>query len=166
MGIAALWAPLTLLLLPSLVAYGGAELQPGAAGQGTAPGTHHHAQAGFLEDLAVVVVGVPHGPAAEVPLRVLLLARVDEPHVAIGPFLEGIEVLGLLQQGRCGAGQNNKEKSKRTLLVYCNLIFVPCYKTCNTEGKKSFFYDQPSSRKRNSERIACSEVLSKRARAV
>lgn len=94
------WVPLTLLLLASLVAYGGAEVQPGPAGQGAAPGAHHHPQAGLLEDLAVVVVGVAHGPAAEVPLRVLLLARVDEPHVAVGPFLEGIEVLGLLQQGK------------------------------------------------------------------
>lgn len=46
-----------------------------------------------------MVVGVAHGPAAEVSLGVLLLAGVDEPHVAVGPFLEGIEVLGLLQQG-------------------------------------------------------------------
>lgn len=95
-----LCAPLTLLLLPSLVADGGAELQPGPAGQSAAPGTHHHPQAGLFEDVAVVVVGVSHGPAAQVPLRVLLLARVDEPHVAIGPLLEGIELLGLLQQGK------------------------------------------------------------------
>lgn len=87
-----------MLLLPSLVAYGGAKLQPGSVGQSAAPGTHHHPQAGLLEDLAVVVVGVAHGPAAEVSLGVLLLAGVDEPHVAVGPFLEGIEVLGLLQQ--------------------------------------------------------------------
>lgn len=90
---------LTLLLLSSLVTYGGAQLQPGTAGQGTAPGAHHHPQAGLLEDLAVVVVGVTHGPAAEVPLRILLLTGVDEAHVAIRPLLEGIEVLGLLQQG-------------------------------------------------------------------
>lgn len=89
-----------MLLLPSLVTYGRAKLQAGSPRQGTAPGAHHHPQAGLLEDLAVVVVGVAHGPAAEVSLRVLLLAGVDEPHVAIGPFLEGVKVLGLLQQGR------------------------------------------------------------------
>jgi len=91
-----------LLLLPSLVAYGGAKLQPGPAGQSAAPGAHHHPQAGLLQDLAVVVVGVAHGPAAEVPLRVLLLAGVDEPHIAVGPFLEGVEVLGLLRAGQVG----------------------------------------------------------------
>lgn len=94
--------PLTLLLLPSLVAYGRAKLQPGSAGQGAAPGAHHHPQAGLLQDLAVVVVGVAHGPATEVSLRVLLVAGVDEPHVAIGPFLEGVEVLGLLWRGKRG----------------------------------------------------------------
>lgn len=65
--------PLTLLLLPSLVTYGWAKLQPGSAGQGAALGTHHHPQTGLLKDLAVVVVGVAHGPAAEVSLCILLL---------------------------------------------------------------------------------------------
>lgn len=112
-SLGSLWVPLTLLLLPSLVAYGGTELQAGPTRQSTAPGTHHHAQAGLLEDLAVVVVGVAHGPAAEVPLRVLLLARVDEPHVAIGPFLEGIEVLGLLRQGRWGERARQQEEQEK-----------------------------------------------------
>lgn len=96
MGMGSPASPLTLLLLPRLVADGGPQLQPGPAGQGTAPCTHHHTQAGLFQDLAVVVVGVAHGPAAQVPLRVLLLAGVDEAHVAVRPFLEGIEALGLL----------------------------------------------------------------------
>lgn len=120
-----LWVPLTLLLLPSLVAYGGAQLQPGAAGQSTAPGTHHHTQAGLLEDLAVVVVGVAHGPAAEVPLRVLLLARVDEPHVAIGPLLEGVEVLGLLQRDRSGGrARQQGDEQENVINVLQPVIFA------------------------------------------
>lgn len=61
-----------------------------------------------------MVVGVAHGPAAEVPLRVLLLTRVDEPHVAIGPLLEGVKVLGLLQRTRWGgrARQQGEEQEK------------------------------------------------------
>lgn len=129
--------PLTLLLLPSLVAYGGAELQPGPAGQGAAPGTHHHAQAGLLEDLAVVVVGVAHGPAAEVPLRVLLLARVDEPHVAIGPLLEGVEVLGLLQQGRWGGRARQRREEQENVTSMLQPDTLPCCKT-HYRGKKAF----------------------------
>lgn len=106
-------APLTLLLLPSLVAYSGAKLQPGSAGQSAAPGAHHHPQAGLLEDLAVVVVGVAHSPAAEVSLSILLLAGVDEPHVAVGPFLEGIEVLVLLRQGKRGWERRAARKRAR-----------------------------------------------------
>lgn len=60
--------------------------------QGAGACTHHHAQAGLLEDVAIVVVGVAHGPAAQVALSLLLLAAVDEAHVTIGPLPEVVKV--------------------------------------------------------------------------
>lgn len=54
---------LTLLFLPGLVADGRAQLQSGAVGQRAAARTHHHTETRLLQDLTVVVVGVPHGPA-------------------------------------------------------------------------------------------------------
>lgn len=89
---------LTLLLQPRLVADGRPQLQAGAIGQGAGLRTHHHAQAGLLEDVAVVVVGVAHGPAAQVALRLLLIAAVDEAHVAIRPLAEVVEVGWLLDR--------------------------------------------------------------------
>lgn len=99
-------APLTLLLQPSLVADGRPQAQAGAVGQGAGPGAQHHAQARLLEDVAVVVVGVAHGPAAQVALRLLLVAAIDEAHVAVGPLAEVVEVGRLLdrhpKEGRSG----------------------------------------------------------------
>lgn len=60
--------------------------------QGAGACAHHHAQAGLLEDVAIVVVGVAHGPAAQMALSLLLLAAVDEAHVAIGPLPEVVKV--------------------------------------------------------------------------
>lgn len=65
---------LTLLFLPGLVTDGGAQLQPGAVRQAAAAGADHHAQAGLLQDLAVVVVGVPHRPPRQVPLGILVFS--------------------------------------------------------------------------------------------
>lgn len=93
---------LTLLLQPGFVADGGAQLQAGAIRQGTGPGTHHHTQAGLLENVAVVVVGVTHGPAAQVALCLLLVAAVDEAHVAIRPFAEVVEVPWRLESAQKG----------------------------------------------------------------
>lgn len=90
---------LTLLLQAGLVADGGPQLQAGAVGQGAGLSAHHHAQARLLEDVAVVVVGVAHGPAAQVALGLLLVAAVDEAHVAVGPLTEVVEV-GRLLGGR------------------------------------------------------------------
>ena len=89
---------LTLLLQPRLVADGRPQLQPRAIGQGAVLRTHHHAQARLLEDVAVVVVGVAHGPAAQVALRLLLLAAVDEAYVAVRPLAEAVKVSWLLQR--------------------------------------------------------------------
>lgn len=93
---------LTLLLQPSLVADGRPQLQARAVGQGAGPRTHHHAQARLLEDVAIVVVGVAHGPATQVALRLLLVAAIDEAHVAIRPLAEAVEVGWLLD--RCTEG--------------------------------------------------------------
>lgn len=65
---------LTLLFLPGLITDGRAQLQPGAVRQAAAAGADHHAQAGLLQDLAVVVVGVSHRPPRQMPLSVLVLS--------------------------------------------------------------------------------------------
>ena len=92
------------MLKPRLVADGGPQLQAGAVGEGAGPGAHHHTQARLLEDVAVVVVGVAHGPAAQVALGLLLVAAVDEAHIAVGPFAEVVEVGRLLERGGRGRG--------------------------------------------------------------
>ena len=104
------WA-LTLLFQARLVADGGPQLQAGAVGQGAGPSAQHHAQARLLEDVAVVVVGVAHGPAAQVALGLLLVAAVDEAHVAVGPLAEVVEVGRLLEGARKGrTGEPTKRK--------------------------------------------------------
>lgn len=44
-----------------------------------------------------MVVGVAHGPTAQVPLRVLVFAAVDIADVAFRPFLESIILLDVLE---------------------------------------------------------------------
>lgn len=106
---------LTLLLQPRLVADGRPQLQAGAIGQGTGLRTHHHAQAGLLEDVAVVVVGVAHGPAAQVALRLLLVAAIDEAHVAIRPLAEVVEVGWLLDRRTQGRQVKSTKTKPNTL---------------------------------------------------
>lgn len=65
---------LTLLFLPSFVTYGGSELQSGSVWQRAPPRTDHHTQTGLLQDLTVVVVGVPHGPARQMSLSVFIFS--------------------------------------------------------------------------------------------
>lgn len=91
-------ALLTLLLLPGLVADGWPQVDLAALGDRAVAAAHHHAQAGLLEDAGVVVVGVAHGPAAQVALRLLLVAAVDETHVAVRPLAEAVKVSWLLQR--------------------------------------------------------------------
>lgn len=66
-------ALLTLLLLPGFVTDGGSQVDLAALLGGAVPAAHHHAQARLLEDAGIVVVGVPHGPAAQVALGVPVL---------------------------------------------------------------------------------------------
>lgn len=105
------------MLQPCLVADGGSQLQAGAVGQGAAPGAHHHAQARLLEDVTVVVVGVAHGPAAQVALGLLLVAAVDEAHVAIRPLTEMVEVGWFLEREGKDGGVDLASTSHGTLLI-------------------------------------------------
>ena len=59
---------LTLLLLPGFVTDGRSQVNLAALLGGAVAAAHHHTQAGLLEDAGVVVVGVAHGPAAQMPL--------------------------------------------------------------------------------------------------
>lgn len=88
------------MLQTSLVADGWPQLQVRAILQGAGACAHHHAQAGLFEDVAIVVIGVAHGPAAQVALSFLLLTAVDEAHVAIRPLPEVVEVSWFLGKDR------------------------------------------------------------------
>ena len=89
----------TLLLLPRLVADGGPDGDLRAALLvDAALAADEDAEAALLEDGDVVVVGVAHGPARGVLLRLLRRGRVDEAAVPVGPLLEGVEALAL-QEG-------------------------------------------------------------------
>ena len=57
-----------------------------AAGQDAAARADEDAEAGLLEDVDVVVVCVPHGPAAGVTLGLLAVGGEHEPAVAISPL--------------------------------------------------------------------------------
>ncbi len=61
-------------------------------------GADQHSQAGLLEDVDVVVVGVPHGPPGGVLLGLLAGQRVDEAAVAVGPLFEGVQAAGGLRE--------------------------------------------------------------------
>lgn len=65
---------LTLLLLSGLITDSWAELQPGAVRKAAASGTHDHTQTGLLQDLAVVVVCVPHRPPGQMSLSILVFS--------------------------------------------------------------------------------------------
>ena len=83
------------------------------------------AEAALLEDVHVVVVGVAHGPARRVLLRLLRRRRVDEAAVAVRPLLEGVEALALLVEegGRVSHKLREVAKQERNALhrpmAYC-----------------------------------------------
>lgn len=91
-------APLTLLLLPGLVADGRPQVDLAALSDEAVAAADHHAQAGLLEDAGVVIVGVAHGPAAHVPLRIPVLRAVDVLLVGIWPFLEPVRLFHILMK--------------------------------------------------------------------
>lgn len=91
-------ALLTLLLLPGLVADGWPQVDLAALGDRAVAAAHHHAQAGLLEDAGVVVVGVAHGPAAQVALCVPVVGAVDVFLVGIRPLLEPVRLFHVLMK--------------------------------------------------------------------
>ena len=88
------------LLPPGLITDGGPDGHLVPTGQQTTPGTDEDAEAGFLEDVDVVVVGVPHRPAAGVPPRLLAARGEDVAAVAVRPLGPRREAPGDLNTAR------------------------------------------------------------------
>lgn len=89
---------LTLLFLSCFVADSRSELEFASVSQRAVSAADYHAEAGLLENLTVVVVGVPHGPSAQVPLCVLILAGVDVTNIPVRPLLESVILLCVLSE--------------------------------------------------------------------
>lgn len=79
-----------LLFLARFVTDGRTQGHAGPAVQSTSLGTDQDSQTRLLEDVDVVVVGVPHGPTAGVTSRLLAVWGIDVPRVAIRPLVEVI----------------------------------------------------------------------------
>ena len=58
-------------------------------------GAHEDAETRLLEDVHVVVVGVPHGPAGGVLLGLLARGRVHKATMSIRPIFKHIVAIGL-----------------------------------------------------------------------
>ena len=84
-------AGLAELLPPGLITDGGSDGHLVPARQQTPPGTDEDAETGFLEDVDVVVVGVPHGPPAGVALGLLAPSRENVSAVTVGPLGPGVK---------------------------------------------------------------------------
>ena len=63
----------SLLLLARFVADGGSQGDAASRVQGASRGADQDSETGLLEDVDIVVVGVPHGPPACVPTCLLAL---------------------------------------------------------------------------------------------
>lgn len=87
---------LTLLFLASFITNGRPQLESGAVCQCTISGANHDAQARFLQDLTVVVVGVAHGPTTQVALRVFVFGTIYVPNITICPLLKRVVLLRVL----------------------------------------------------------------------
>lgn len=61
-----------------------------SVGKDTPPVADEDSEAGLLEDMNVVIVGVPHGPSGGVALGLLRVWRVDEATVTVSPFLPAV----------------------------------------------------------------------------
>ena len=79
------------LLPPGLITDGGPDGHLVPTGQQTTPGTDEDAETGFLQDVDVVVVGVPHGPPARVAFGLLAPSRENVPAVTVGPLGPGVK---------------------------------------------------------------------------
>lgn len=67
--------------------------------QGAIVVAHEHAQARFLQNVHVVIVGVAHGPATRVAASILTVERIHKFGMSFGPFLK-IIVFRHLSKGR------------------------------------------------------------------
>ena len=56
--------------------------------------TDEDTQAGLLEDVDIVVVGVAHGPAAGMSSCLVHVRREDVPAVTVRPFRPAVQALG------------------------------------------------------------------------
>lgn len=79
-----------LLFLPRFVTDGWTERHSRPRVQGTSLGADQDTQTRLLEDVDIVVVGVPHGPTAGVTSCLLTVRCIDVPRVAICPLVEVI----------------------------------------------------------------------------
>lgn len=61
-----------------------------SVGEDATSGANENAQAGLLENLRVVVVGVAHGPAGRMPPRFFAVGPVHQPTVTVRPLLPPI----------------------------------------------------------------------------
>lgn len=56
-------------------------------------GADQNAQTALLQNVHVVVVRVAHGPAGNVLLGLLVVQRIDVPHMPVAPLVELVELL-------------------------------------------------------------------------
>lgn len=85
----------SLLLLASLVADSRPEVDLVSVVQDASGRADQDAEARLLEDVHIVVVGVPHRPAAGMSSGFLAVRSVNEAAVSVGPLLKSI-VIGYL----------------------------------------------------------------------
>lgn len=83
---------LALLFASGLVADCRTQIDLGSIGQGAVLRADQHAQAALLEDVHIVVIRIPHGPAGDVLLGLLVVHRVDQTHMSIAPLAELVEL--------------------------------------------------------------------------
>ena len=81
-----IWTWFAYLLLPCLITDGWPDGHLTTTWQDTPPGADQHSQAGLLQDVHIMVVCVPHGPATRVTLSFLTRSSEDISTVAICPL--------------------------------------------------------------------------------
>lgn len=104
--------PLTLLLLPGFVTDCRSQVDLVTLFCRAVVATHHHAKAWLLEDAGVVVVGIAHGPAAQMPLRIPVIRAVDMLHIGIRPLLEQVDLFHILIETKKNAILVSARKKK------------------------------------------------------
>ncbi len=88
------------MLLACFVTYRGSEVNSVAVVEGTSQCADQDAQAGLLQDVDVVVVGVPHCPTTGVTSSLLRFLLVHVLTVSIGPLVVSLGLCDLNTQHR------------------------------------------------------------------